>query len=189
MLGVNDLYDPQTQYAHYLTQALRAKELFIKAGGSLQSENYYEGMSGFKIDWRGNAEFNSGRFRGGLGIVSNAVYPDHIINFGSGCSLFIITSAQQVDWSRAQVKPIAIFVASKNIYFSGGFQDNEIYFFPIHIESGFSLEVKALGGWPPLIPPMNELTLNVPAELAYYEQLPAGIGHLDFEITELKISR
>jgi len=30
MLGVTDLYDPQTQYAHYLTQALRAKELFIK---------------------------------------------------------------------------------------------------------------------------------------------------------------
>jgi len=30
MLGVDDLYDPQTQYAHYLTQALRAKELFIK---------------------------------------------------------------------------------------------------------------------------------------------------------------
>ncbi len=30
MLGVSDLYDPQTQYAHYLTQALRAKELFIK---------------------------------------------------------------------------------------------------------------------------------------------------------------
>ena len=30
MLGVKDLYDPQTQYAHYLVQALRAKELFIK---------------------------------------------------------------------------------------------------------------------------------------------------------------
>ncbi len=30
MLGVADLYDPQTQYAHYLVQALRAKELFIK---------------------------------------------------------------------------------------------------------------------------------------------------------------
>ena len=30
MLGVTDLYDPQTQYAHYLVQALRAKELFIK---------------------------------------------------------------------------------------------------------------------------------------------------------------
>ena len=30
MLGVNDLYDPQTQYAHYLVQALRAKELFIR---------------------------------------------------------------------------------------------------------------------------------------------------------------
>ena len=29
-LGVTDLYDPQTQYAHYLIQALRAKELFIK---------------------------------------------------------------------------------------------------------------------------------------------------------------
>ena len=30
MLGVDDLYDPQTQYAHNLVQALRAKELFIK---------------------------------------------------------------------------------------------------------------------------------------------------------------
>ena len=30
MLGVSDLYDPQNQYAHYLVQALRAKELFIK---------------------------------------------------------------------------------------------------------------------------------------------------------------
>ena len=30
ILGVTDLYDPQTQYAHYLIQALRAKELFIK---------------------------------------------------------------------------------------------------------------------------------------------------------------
>ena len=30
LLGVDDLYDINTQYAHYLTQALRAKELFIK---------------------------------------------------------------------------------------------------------------------------------------------------------------
>lgn len=30
LLGVDDLYDIKTQYAHYLTQALRAKELFIK---------------------------------------------------------------------------------------------------------------------------------------------------------------
>lgn len=30
LLGVDDLYDLKTQYAHYLTQALRAKELFIK---------------------------------------------------------------------------------------------------------------------------------------------------------------
>ncbi len=30
LLGVDDLYDIKTQYAHYLLQALRAKELFIK---------------------------------------------------------------------------------------------------------------------------------------------------------------
>lgn len=30
LLGVSDLYDINTQYAHYLTQALRAKELFVK---------------------------------------------------------------------------------------------------------------------------------------------------------------
>ncbi|MDD3594621.1 MAG: preprotein translocase subunit SecA [Candidatus Gastranaerophilales bacterium] len=30
MLGVQDLYDPSTQYAHHLIQALRAKELFIR---------------------------------------------------------------------------------------------------------------------------------------------------------------
>ncbi len=30
LLGVSDLYDINTQYAHYLTQALRAKELYIK---------------------------------------------------------------------------------------------------------------------------------------------------------------
>ncbi|MCD8024476.1 MAG: preprotein translocase subunit SecA [Candidatus Gastranaerophilales bacterium] len=30
LLKTNDLYDLKTQYAHYLTQALRAKELFIK---------------------------------------------------------------------------------------------------------------------------------------------------------------
>ena len=30
LLGVDDLYDLNTQYAHYLTQALRAKELYIK---------------------------------------------------------------------------------------------------------------------------------------------------------------
>ncbi len=30
LLGVDDLYDIKTQYAHYLTQALRAKELYIK---------------------------------------------------------------------------------------------------------------------------------------------------------------
>ncbi len=30
LLGVDDLYDIKTQYAHYLIQALRAKELFIK---------------------------------------------------------------------------------------------------------------------------------------------------------------
>lgn len=28
LIGVNDLYDPSTQYAHYLIQALRAKELY-----------------------------------------------------------------------------------------------------------------------------------------------------------------
>jgi preprotein translocase subunit SecA len=30
MLGVNDLYDPQDPWAHYITNALKAKELFIR---------------------------------------------------------------------------------------------------------------------------------------------------------------
>jgi len=28
-LGVNDLYNPQDPWAHYITNALKAKELFI----------------------------------------------------------------------------------------------------------------------------------------------------------------
>ena len=29
-MGVNDLYNPQDPWAHYITNALKAKELFIK---------------------------------------------------------------------------------------------------------------------------------------------------------------
>lgn len=50
-----------------LIDKLSTKTLNLQSGGVLKSSNFSSGSSGFKIDTDGNAEFNSGRFRGGLG--------------------------------------------------------------------------------------------------------------------------
>jgi len=44
---------------------LLAQDLILKVGGSIQG-NYTEGVSGFKIDYNGNAEFNNSTVRGKL---------------------------------------------------------------------------------------------------------------------------
>ena len=49
-LGVNDLYNPQDPWAHYITNALKAKELFIKDVNYILENNYIKLLENKEID-------------------------------------------------------------------------------------------------------------------------------------------
>ncbi len=53
-------------------EALLAKSITMRNGGSLRSDNYKAGVSGWKIDSDGNAEFADGTFRGNVEALSGS---------------------------------------------------------------------------------------------------------------------
>ena len=68
-------------------------QMNLTTGGSIKSNNYSAGSAGFIIDADGSVEFNSGTFRGGLKIGTNADTPGYSGNTDTGCVVEVGTNA------------------------------------------------------------------------------------------------
>ena len=60
-------------------EKLLAQSITMKTGGSLQSENYKAGKSGFKITSNGDAEFNDGIFNN-ISVMQNSFFHGDILS-------------------------------------------------------------------------------------------------------------
>ncbi|MBO7093544.1 MAG: hypothetical protein J6W33_01385, partial [Spirochaetia bacterium] len=104
---------------------LFANEITISEDGSIQSENYSEGSSGFKITADGIVNANAGRFAGGLGSseYEDVSYRDWI-PFETGILIISVQTTVQMSGSdvRRYFVPSYIAVISSSSYttFVGG---------------------------------------------------------------------
>jgi len=69
--------------------------------GSIKSQNYSPGVSGFKIDYDGDCEFNNGNFRGHIeadsGVLNNIAILENALFQGNISSGPLVVSAQAAD--------------------------------------------------------------------------------------------
>ena len=113
-----------------LANKIATQELILQEKGAIKSSNYVEGESGFLINSNGNAEFYTGRFRGGLGTILKLSETDIVELKFHGIkriTIFreIITSSNDSPISNELGRPVGELLLTERIDYKSG--TTEIY--------------------------------------------------------------